>query len=151
MPGINRALACNRRIRLSGVNLHLKEVAYDIPVCEIGPFIMLKLRAFERRKEPKDAFDILYTLRHYDGGTLAAVAAFAAEVRADNTACADALLCLERHFADAASPAPAKAAYFVYGERTPDESSDQAFRRAQIANEMVMAGKMLRDAVSNPI
>ena len=147
MPGVNRALATARVTTVEGLDMHGARQRLSARVCEVGPFLALKLRAFFHRQQPKDAFDILYTLRNYDGGTRAAVAAFAEEVRVGNPACADALLCLERHFAQPDSPAPAKAAYFMYGARTPDESADQAFRRAQIANEMVMAGKMLRQLV----
>ena len=57
----------------------------------MGPFLALKLRAFADRQQPKDAFDILYTILHYDGGTDAAIVAFAEEVRLGNPACPDAL------------------------------------------------------------
>lgn len=147
MPGVERALATARVMTVEGVDMHGARQKLAARVCEVGPFLALKLRAFLHRQQPKDAFDILYTLRHYDGGTPAAIAAFAEEVRVGNTATADALLCLERHFIDATSPAPAKAAYFVYGERSPGESADQAFLRAKIANDMVMAGGMLQKEV----
>lgn len=144
MPGVNRALDTARVIAVEGVDMHGARQRLSARVCEVGPFLALKLRAFLHRQQPKDAFGILYTLRHYDGGTRAAVAAFAVEVREGNTACPDALRCLDTLFADASAPAPAKAAYFVYGERAPDESADQSFRRAQLANEMVEAAKALR-------
>ncbi len=147
MPGVNRALATARVTPIEGVDLHGAHQRLFARVCEVVPFLALKLRAFLYRQQPKDAFDILYTLRHYDGGTGAAVAAFAAEVRAGNTACPDAVRCLETHFADATAPAPTKAAYFVFGERSPGESADQAFRRAQIAQEMVLAAKALLNAL----
>lgn len=80
MPGVDRALATARQIIVTGVDLHGAEQKLAARVCEIGPFLALKLRAFCHRQQPKDAFDILYTILHYDGGTNAAIAAFAEEV-----------------------------------------------------------------------
>jgi hypothetical protein len=62
LPGINRALASARQIQVTGVDFYgaiLENLA--IRVCEAGPFLAMKLRAFARRQAPKDAFDILYT------------------------------------------------------------------------------------------
>ncbi len=63
-----------------------------------GPTVENVLWIFEhaRRQQPKDAFDIVYTLLFYDKGTNAAVAAFAEEVRLNNPACPDAIQCLEQ-------------------------------------------------------
>ena len=118
-----------------------------IKVCEVGPFLAMKLRAFARRQQPKDAFDLLYTLRHYDKGTEAAIAAFAEEVRLNNPACPDAVRCLEQEFASENAPAPVKAAHFVLGQVTPGENKDLRTRRLQIQQDMVDAGRMLRAAV----
>ncbi len=98
IPGVNRALATARIIEVTGVGLHEAEQKLTARVCEIGPFLALKLRAFCDRQQPKDAFDILYALRHYDRGTTAAVTAFAEEVRVGNPACPDALRSLKEHF-----------------------------------------------------
>lgn len=143
LPGIDRALACHRVVPVSGTDLHEAEQHLRIRVCEVGPFLTLKLRAFYRRQQPKDAFDILYTLLHYDGGTARAVAAFGDEVRLGNLACADALLCLNEHFATESSPAPAKAAHFALGPAAPGESADMRFRRRRIQHDMVDAGRAL--------
>lgn len=83
LPGIDRALASARRMNISGVDLYgATQENLSIRVCEAGPFLAMKLRAFARRQAPKDAFDILYTLLHYDRGTAAAVEAFGEEVQA---------------------------------------------------------------------
>ena len=120
LPGINRALATARPIKITGVDLYgATQTDLPVRVCEAGPFLALKLRAFGNRQAPKDAFDILYTLLHYDRGTAAAVAAFAGEVRAGNPACADAIACLNQHFRDEQSSAPVRAASFVLGETVP--------------------------------
>ena len=143
MPGINRALESARLMDVQGVDLYGASQQLQIRVCEIGCFLALKLRAFGSRQQPKDAFDILYTLLHYDKGTQAAVAAFAEEVKSGNSACPDALLCLRKHFSNENAPAPMRAAYFVHGQRQDNESDDVKFKRTQIQQDMVDAGRML--------
>ena len=108
-----------------------------------GPFLALKLRAFRHRQQPRDACDILYTLRHCDGGTAAAVAAFAAEVHAGNPACSDALRTLTDDFATETSPGPVKASHFVRGQPPPGESNETRSLRSTIRQDMVDAAALL--------
>jgi hypothetical protein len=144
LPGVNRALASARSLLVRGLDLQGARQELTIRVCEAGPFLAMKLRAFARRQAPKDAFDILYTLLHYDRGTQAAVAAFGEEIRAGNPACADAVACLNQHFLDEKSSAPVRAANFVLGQPAPGEPSDLLFHRRQIQQDMVDAGSLLR-------
>lgn len=146
LPGINRALATARVMNVTGVDLLGARQMLAIRVCEIGPFLMLKLRAFASRQQPKDAFDILYSLRHYDRGTDAALAGFLEEIRAGNPAAPDALRCLKDHFADEQSSAPVRAAHFVLGARQPGEKGDAVVHRLQIQQDMVDAGRLLQKA-----
>lgn len=148
LPGINRALASARSLPIGGVDLQGAQQELIIRVCEAGPFLAMKLRAFARRQAPKDAFDILYTLLHYDGGTKAAVAAFGEEVRAGNPACTDAIACLNQQFRDERSSAPVRAANFVLGEPGPGESGDLLFQRRQIQQDMVDVGALLRKTLT---
>ena len=149
MPGINRALATARTVEVGGVDLHGAEQKFYARVCEVGPYLALKLRAFCDRQQPKDAFDILYTIQHYDGGTDAAIAAFADEVRIGNAACADALRTLKEHFQNENAPGPVKASLFVLGEAAPGESEDAKFRRTTLRQEMVDAAIKLLKAVTS--
>jgi hypothetical protein len=146
LPGINRALATARKVTVKGVDLQGAHQELTVRVCEAGPFLAMKLRAFARRQAPKDAFDILYTLLHYDRGTKAAVAVFGEEARAGNPACADAVACLKQHFHDEQSSAPIRAANFVLGQPAPGESGDLLFQRRQIQQDMVDAGRLLLTA-----
>lgn len=143
MPGVKRALQTARLIEVSGVDLHGAEQTMTARVCDIGPFLALKLRAFCHRQQPKDAFDILYTILHYDGGIEAAIAAFAEEVRLENPACPDALETLAQDFQSPASPGPAKASHFVCGDRSRNESEDSKFIRNTIRQDMVDAAAKL--------
>jgi len=143
MPGVDRALATARTMTISGVDLHGAEQKLSARICEVGPFLALKLRAFYSRQQPKDAFDILYTILHYDGGTDAAIAAFAEEVRLGNPACPDALQTLRKHFPDENAPGPVKASHFVLGTAAPGEPADTRFLRTSIRQDMVDVGKKL--------
>ena len=143
LPGINRALATARTVKVTGADLVGNSRTATLRVCEVGPFLALKLRAFLHREQPKDAFDILYTLLHYDRGSAAAVAGFVEEIRAQNTACPDALLCLQRHFDSETSLGPSKAAQFFPGPATSGEPADLRFQRLQIQQEMVNAARLL--------
>jgi hypothetical protein len=148
LPGVDRALATARRVTVQGIDLHGAEQKLTARVCEVGPFLALKLRAFYNRQQPKDAFDILYTLLHYDGGSAAAIAAFAEEVRLDNPASPDALRTLREHFANETSPGPVKASHFVLGEIVPGESEDIHFERTTIRQDMVDAAERLLKATA---
>lgn len=150
LPGIDRALKTARKATVTGRDLTGKPQTATLRVCEVGPFLAMKLRAFVWREEGKDAFDILYTLLHYDRGTAAAIADFVEEVRANNAACPDALHCLEKHFHSEASLAPTRAAEFFPGPATRDESVDLRFQRLQIQQEMVNAARLLKAALPAP-
>jgi hypothetical protein len=145
IPGINRALASARRVNVTGADLHGAVQNLSIRVCEVGPFLALKLRAFHERQQPKDAFDILYTILHYDGGTDAAIAAFADEVRHDNPACPNALDTLRKHFTDERSPGPVKASQFVVGD-VQNPSADLRHLRASIRQDIMGAAAGLLKA-----
>jgi len=149
MPGVDRALALARCVTISGVDLHGAQQSLVARVCEVGPFLALKLRAFYSRQQPKDAFDILYTVRHYDGGADAAIEAFSAEVRAGNPACGDALTTLRQHFVTEEHPGPIKASHFVLGAAVPGESADAKYQRATIRQDMVdVATRLLKAATA---
>ncbi len=111
MPGVVRALQTARRMPVAGTDLYGAEQRVTARVCDVGPFLVLKLRAFLHRQQGKDAFDLLYTLLNYDGGTEAAIAAFACEAQAGNPALPDARRALDTLFADENAPGPIKAAH----------------------------------------
>jgi hypothetical protein len=91
---------------VTGKDLFGAEQKSQLRVCEAGPYLVLKLRAFARRQEPKDAFDILYTSLHFDGDTAAALTAFGAEAQSKNPAMPEALACLLQHFSNVDDSGP---------------------------------------------
>jgi hypothetical protein len=143
LPGIDRALATARTQVVSGTDLFGAQQSLPIRICEIGPFLVMKLRAFASRQAPKDAFDLLYSFRHYDGGTGAAVAAFHAEGAAGNLAFQDASACLRQHFGNEEAAAPVRAAHFVHGPVTASETDDTRLLRQQIQQDVVTMGLLL--------
>ena len=146
MPGVDRALETAREISLSGIDLSGAEQNLIARVCEIGPFLSLKLRAFGDRQQAKDAFDILYSVLHYDKGTDAAISAFAEEVRLQNPACGDAMNALRTYFLSENLPGPVKASHFVLGQVMPSESADTRFMRTSIRQDMVDVAALLLKA-----
>jgi hypothetical protein len=100
-PGVSRALACYRKVEVSGKTLLGNPQTEKIKVAEVGPLLVLKLNAFggpSGRKAPKDAHDILYLAENYLGGTAAAVAGFQEERRVANRGINHALKCLQNFF-----------------------------------------------------
>jgi hypothetical protein len=146
LPGIDRALATARTQVVSGIDLFGAEQSLPIRICEVGPFLVMKLRAFASRQAPKDAFDLLYTILHYDCGTDAAVAGFHAEGVAGNPAFKDASACLRQHFGNEAAAAPGRAAHFVYGPVTAGENDQTRLLRQQVQQDVVTMGSLLNRA-----
>lgn len=148
MPGMVRALKTARTMTVEGKDLFGAGQKLSARICEVGPFLVLKLRAFLRRQQGKDAFDLLYTMLHFDGGTSAAVEAFALEAKAGNPAFADARTALATLFRDEDSPGPVKAAYFVFGEERSGDPDDTLTRRLQVQQDAVSAALLLTKALT---
>jgi hypothetical protein len=147
MPGVVRALATARVMTIEGKDFLGGQQKVRARICEVGPFLVLKLRALLLRQQGKDAFDLLYTLLHYDGGTAAAVAGFAVEAKAGNPAFPDAARALETLFRDESGPGPVKAAHFVFGPALATDSEDTRTRRLQVQQDALDAGVMLAKAI----
>jgi hypothetical protein len=143
MPGVVRSLSTARAMPVEGVDLFGAHQRLVARVCEVGPFLVLKLRALLYRQQGKDAFDLLYTLLHYDGGTDAAIAAFGQEAKMNNPAFPDAHRALTTLFGDENAPGPAKAAYFAFGPMLASDSADMRTRRLQVQQDAYLAGHAL--------
>lgn len=128
VPGIERALAVNRIIEISGHTLIGSETSQRIRVAEVGPMLVLKLNAFGGpvgRKAPKDAHDILYLAMNYLDGTDRAVAAFHEEKAAGNLAMPHAIAALENDFSSPASLGPMACAAFRMNNQHLDAGLEQ--------------------------
>lgn len=149
MPGVVRALQSARTVRLNGNDFFGAQQNIHARVCEIGPFLVLKLRAFLNRQQPKDAFDILYTVKYYDKGPSEALKAFSEEANLNNPAMPEALQALETLFRNESSPGPAKASHFVLGPEGPGGTPQSAESRILIRQEMVDLAQALLDATKS--
>ncbi|MDB6077684.1 MAG: hypothetical protein JWO82_1431, partial [Akkermansiaceae bacterium] len=143
IPGIRRALESPRMVSVSGVDLDGRHRTMPIRVCEAGPFLALKLRAFLRRRENKDAFDIYYTIRNYVDGPQAAALGFAAEASRENTAFPDALQCLLHLYADEDSPGPVATADFILSKRAAGEDEEAVENRLRLRQQAVDGALLL--------
>lgn len=117
-PGINRALEEREYAEIRGVDRFGDEREFRIPICAIGPLLVLKLNAFAGRtndKKAKDAYDILAVVSSYSGGVLEAVTAFQKEKEMNNPAMARALATLAADFQSQGSLAPRLAEGFRFG------------------------------------
>ena len=125
---------------VSGKDLYGADVTEQVKVCEVGPFICLKLQAYHNRAQSKDVFDFVRAVRDYDEGTEAAVAAFLAE-SGRNLAFECALHTLKDRFGEATSKGPVQYADFCAGSLMSDSAADTDFLRRQYANEAVDAAQ----------
>jgi predicted nucleotidyltransferase len=145
--GIDRALETAKEISVEGLDLFGAKQSVVARVCDIGPYIALKLCAFHSRQSPKDAYDIVYAVTNYDGGIEAALDGFAKEVNAGNTACPHALKCLDKDFATENSPGPVRACHFLYGSTGRKDAGDVQLQRELLSQRAVnVAQKLLRAA-----
>lgn len=66
-PGASLAFKDAHKKTLQGTTFDGAFVTRDVAICGPGAFIILKSMALQIRSEPKDAYDIYYLLRNYDG------------------------------------------------------------------------------------
>lgn len=124
-PGINRALAERNFVEIGGVDRFGDDRVFRIPICGIGPLLVLKLNAFAKRKDEKrgkDAYDILVAVTSYSEGVAAAVRAFHVEMQKGNPGMQVALETLARDFSGSDDAGPTLARRFRYGAGRDDEN-----------------------------
>lgn len=124
-PGINRALAERNFVEIGGVDRFGDDRVFRIPICGIGPLLVLKLNAFAKRKNEKrgkDAYDILVVVTSYSEGVAAAVRAFHDETQKGNPGMQVALETLARDFSGSDGGGPTLARRFRYGAGRDDEN-----------------------------
>jgi hypothetical protein len=128
------------------VDLLSAQQKLTVRVAEAGPFLAMKL-------PPLDAARRRGTLSTFSTRSCTTTGepkplwnAFGEEIRAGNAACADAVACLNQFFRGEQSSTPVRAASFVLGPFAAEESEALRFRRLQIQQDMVDAGRLLRAA-----
>lgn len=145
--GVDRALRVHRTVRITGRTLDSARVTESVKVCEVGPFLCLKLQAYAGRAERKDVFDVVHTFLHYDGGVEAAAAAFRAEAGA-NLALPIARRMLAERFSEEEAKGPTDYANFCLGEPGRSEDDTLEFRRRELMADAVNVARRLLVAIS---
>lgn len=139
--GVQRALEIFREIDIQGCDVFGAEVTEKVRVCEVGPYVCLKLRAYGNRGQSKDVFDFIRCVRDYDK-TVDKAARLFHEEKGKNLAYESALQVLEERFTGEKSKGPVQYADFCLGG-LDDESSDLDFKRAQMINEALDVARVL--------
>lgn len=94
-----------------------------VRVANILPYVVLKIFAFQDRHGNKDAYDLVYTLLHHEGGPRAAGAAARAIPLADNDQVGEALMLLGERFRDIGQDGPRAYATFLAERHDSDEAA----------------------------
>lgn len=141
VPGLERALCERRLIEIEGDDFYGVNQRMMIPVCDVGPLLVLKLNAFggpHGRRHPKDAYDVLLCVTGYPEGPRQAIKAFQNEGKQCNPAYPSAIEALRNDFKDATSDGPVRASNFL--RPFPEQSQ-------RLKEELVTAAEfMLADA-----
>lgn len=141
-PGINRALAVRRNVEIHGTDSSGSLKIYRVPICGMGPLLVLKLNAFAKRpgaKKAKDAYDLLVAVSSYSQGPAAAIAEFHTEAVSGNPAFEAAVRTLRNHFTANDQDGPLQALQFRYGR---NDSGDEGRR---LREDLVTIARALLD------
>lgn len=100
-------------------------------MANVLPYVVLKVFAFQERHGNKDAYDLVFTLLHYEGGPNAAGMAAAESAVARHPQATEALGLLAERFRDAGQDGPS--AYASFLTRPGDEETRARLRREAVA------------------
>jgi hypothetical protein len=120
VQGMGLALRDPLQAVVEGELLEGERYEATLNVCRPVPFVVLKALAFDKRVEPKDAYDLVYVLRYYKNG----VSSVAAEVRKDERSQESfelAVSAMKKHFKDPGQVGPRR-----YGQFYPAEANGAA-------------------------
>lgn len=124
---------------LGGDGVAIETVRY----ADIVSFICLKSYALDQRHKYKDAYDLVYCLKYFEGGPQAVAAAFRSALEGKHKdAIESALIILEKRFADDKTTegyvkdGPVAVAKFQLGEDT--ETRDERILRQRQAADLIM-------------
>lgn len=128
-PGVDLAFSERVWLEIDGHTLRGEVAARRIPVCGPGAFVVLKALAFHDRSEPKDAFDLVYVLRHWPQGVMDIADRLRAHISQSPSVVKTALAQLQADFASIDHIGPLRAAQFALApgvdiHEVPDEVAD---------------------------
>jgi len=115
----------------------------EFQVANLAPFVALKADAYLDRRRPKDAYDLVYVLRWWDGGPVAAAAAIVASPIAGEPFVLSAIERVAGEFAGPDRAGAADYAALAAAGRTEAEA-------ARARNEAVLVVRQFAEALGPP-
>jgi len=129
-PGLELAFDERVHVELDGHTLKGERARRTIPVCGPAAFVVLKALAFGDRGEPKDAYDLVYVIRHAEGGADAIADRLVRHAEMQGPIVARALALLARDFDGPDLIGPERAARFTIPQPPDQEELDNAMADA---------------------
>jgi len=117
-PGIELAFAERVDVEIDGAIIGGGHAKRTIPVCGPAAFVVLKALAFGDRGEPKDAFDLVYVIRHTPNASPEIADRLVLHARVQEDIVTKALSLLQRDFEAVTSLGPSRAAAFEHVDRS---------------------------------
>lgn len=130
-PGLELAFDERVEVDLDGHTLKGERARRTIPVCGPAAFVVLKALAFGDRGEPKDAYDLVYVIRHTPGRGRAIAERLATHAERYASIVQRALRLLARDFDGPDGLGPTRAAGFAIAEPAARGELDDAAADAQ--------------------
>jgi hypothetical protein len=127
--------------RLDGHTLHGERVRRTIPVCGPAAFVVLKALAFGDRAEPKDAYDLVYVIRHTPERGHAIAERLRAHAEHDHDTVSRALALLARDFDAPDNLGPSRAADFMLA--APQDRDADAADAHGFVDDLLLAARNL--------
>ncbi len=121
--GVNLAFEDREMIAVRGHTLAGEQLVRTVPICGPAAFVVLKAFALAGRGEPKDAYDLVYVLRHFPGG-VTTVAKRLVALR-DQVRVSEAVDELAVYFAEVDSVGSRRAAEFVLAAGAERDEIDE--------------------------
>lgn len=144
-PGLELAFDERVEVDLDGHTLKGERARRTIPVCGPAAFLALKALAFGDRGEPKDAYDLVYVIRHTPGRGRAIAERLATHAERHASIVQRALRLLARDFDGPDGLGPTRAAGFAIAEpAAPGELDDGAADAQGYVDDVLRAARGLR-------
>lgn len=122
-PALPAAFRDSVAVTLDDLTLRGERACRVVRVCGPAAFVVMKAHAFRGRGENKDAYDLVYVLKHFGHHALDAVITHFAPLTADPEA-THALALLAEDFASPDHVGPRRAAEFRFGRPDPNTQAD---------------------------
>lgn len=143
-PGLQLAFDERVDIELDGYTLQGERARRMIPVCGAAAFVVLKALAFGDRGEPKDAYDLVYVIRHTPRRGDAIAERLGRHAKTHGRLVARALGLLARDFERPDGLGPTRAARFMLPDPPEPDELDGARADAHgFVDDLLRAGREL--------